>query len=114
MISKLVIFAFLTGLLTGAVIVGAITWIKDLNLNMDWWKWLLAVLWYMFLLLLVFAAFTFIGEGEAAAGWKTLGIAAVLMVILGTGLFRLISAGRKKQIKAHSKQNKDDIPQGNI
>ena len=95
MISKLVIFAFITGLLSGAVIVGALTWFKDLGLKMNWWKYLLLAIWYVLLLLLVFAAFTFMGEGEPAAGLKTLGIATVLMVILGTGLFRILAAGRK-------------------
>jgi len=96
MISKLVIFAFITGLLTGGVVVGAITWFKELRLKLTWWKWLLFGVWYLLLLMLIFAAFTLIGEGEPAAGWKTLGIAAVVMVILGTGLFRLIVAGRNK------------------
>ena len=94
MITNLVIFAFITGLFSGGVIVGAITWAKDLGLNMKWWKWSLTALWYFLLLFLVFAAFTFIGEGEPAAGWKTLGIAALLMVLLGTGLVRIIATGR--------------------
>jgi len=96
MITKLVIFAFLTGLLSGAVIVAAKPWLEDLGLKMNWWKWTLLALWYLLLLVLIFAAFTFIGEGEPAAGWKTLGIATVLLAILGTGLFRLLAAGREK------------------
>lgn len=96
MITKLVVFAFITGLLSGAVVAGAIRGFKDLGFQMNWWKWLLAALWYLLVLSMVFAAFTFVGEGEHAAGWKTLGIATVLMVILGTGLFRLLAAGRDK------------------
>ena len=94
MITNLVVFAFITGLFSGAVIVGAITWAKELGLKMKWWKWMLAVIWYLLLLFLVFAAFTFIGEGEPIAGWKTLGISVVIMVILGTGLYRLLIAGK--------------------
>lgn len=94
MITNLVVFAFITGLFSGAVIVGAITWAKELGLNMKWWKWLLAAIWYLLLLFLVFAAFTFIGEGEPIAGWKTLGISVVIMVIVGTGLYRLLIAGK--------------------
>ena len=94
MITNLVIFAFITGLFSGGVIIGAITWAKDLGLNMNWWKWSLTAVWYFLLLFLVFAAFTFMGEGEPAAGWKTLGIAALLMVLLGTGLVRIIATGR--------------------
>ena len=94
MITNLVVFAFITGLFSGAVIVGAITWAKELGLKMKWWKWLLAAIWYLLLLFLVFAAFTFIGEGEPIAGWKTLGISVVIMVIVGTGLYRLLIAGK--------------------
>ena len=92
MITNLVIFAFVVGLLTGAVIVGAITWAKELGWKMTWWKWLLSAIWYVLLLFLLFAAFTFVGEGEQAAGWKTLGISAVLLVILGAGLVRVLKA----------------------
>lgn len=94
MITKLVVFAFVTGLISGAVIVGAIAWVRDLGLKMTWWKWLLAAVWYILLLLMIFASFTFIGEGEPVAGWKTLGITLVVMLILGTGLIRLLITGR--------------------
>ena len=97
MITNLVIFAFVAGLFSGAVIVGAITWAKELGLKMKWWKWLLAAIWYVLLLFLVFAAFTFIGEGEPAAGWKVIGISVVVMIILGTGLVRILFTGRDKK-----------------
>lgn len=98
MITHLVIFAFVTGLLSGMVIVGAVHWFRDLGLKMPWWKWLLAALWYGLLLFLVFAAFTLIGEGEPVAGWRVIGISAVVMVILGTGLARILLSGRKKPL----------------
>ncbi len=94
MITNLVIFAFLVGLLTGAVVVGANFWAKSLGLKMPWWKWLLSALYYILLLFLIFAAFTFVGEGEVSAGWKALGISAVLLVVLGAGLVRILLAGR--------------------
>jgi hypothetical protein len=90
MITNLVIFAFFVGLFTGAVVVGAVSWAKSLGRKMSWWKWLLSALWYLMLLFLLFASFTFMGEGEPAAGWKTLGISVVLMVILGAGLVRIL------------------------
>ena len=95
MITNLVIFAFVVGLLTGGVVVGAATWAKVLGLKMNWWKWILLALWYVLLLFLLFAGFTFMGEGEVAAGWKTIGIAVVLMVIFGAALVRILLAGRK-------------------
>jgi len=96
MITKLVMFSFFVGLLTGAVVVGANSWFKALGLRMRWWKWLLSALWYILLLFLIFAAFTFMGEGEVLAGWKTLGISVVLMVVLGAGLVRILLAGRSR------------------
>ena len=94
MITNLVVLAFIVGLLTGAVVVGAASWAKALGLRMRWWKWLLSALWYLLLLFLLFAAFTFMGEGESLAGWKTLAVSGVIMVILGTGLFRILLVGR--------------------
>jgi len=90
MITNLVIFAFITGLLSGIVILGAIFWARDLRLPMTWWKWLLSAIWYGLLLFLFFAGFTFIGEGEPAAGWRTIGISVFIMVVLGAGLIRLL------------------------
>ncbi len=95
MITNLVVLAFIVGLLTGAVVVGAASWAKALGLRMRWWKWLLFALWYFLLLFLLFVAFTFMGEGEVAAGWKTIGISLVILVILGAGLARILLAGRK-------------------
>ena len=95
MITNLVVFAFITGLLSGAVVVGASTWAKALGLKMNWWLWLLSSLWYILFLFLVFAGFTLMGEGEVLVGWKTLGISMVVMVILGAGLVRLLLASRK-------------------
>ena len=96
MITNLVIFSFIVGLLTGAVVVGANFWAKALGLRMHWWKWLLSVLWYMLLLFFIFAAFTFMGEGEVSAGWKTLGISVVILVVLGAGLARILLSGRSR------------------
>jgi len=90
MITNLVIFAFIIGFLSGAVIIAAIFWAKDLGLHMNWWKWLLSAFWYFMLLLLLFAAFTFIGEGEPAAGWRATGISVFVMMVLGLGLIRLL------------------------
>ena len=93
MITNLVFFAFITGFLSGGVIIAAIFWAKNMGLQMNWWKWLLSAIWYFMLLLLLFAAFTFIGEGEPAAGWRTVGISLFVMLVLGTGLFKLLQKG---------------------
>ena len=91
MITSLVIYAFIIGLLTGAVVVGATAWAKSLGLHMNWWKWLLLGLWYCLFLFFLAAGFTFIGEGETSAGWKVIGISGILIIILGVGLWRILN-----------------------
>ena len=55
MITNLVILAFIVGLLTVPVVIGAIEWSKYLKLKMTWWKWCLAAIWYVLLLFLILA-----------------------------------------------------------
>ena len=88
------LFIFFTGVLTVPVIAGFMAWMFDLRLKMAWWKWLLAVLWYGLLIFLVFLAFTIMGEGERIAGLKMLAFGAVILVVLGAGLSRLLFKGR--------------------
>ncbi len=95
MITGTVVFAFIIGALSGLVVMGAIVWANSLGLMMTWWKWLLAVLWYILLNFFIFLDFTMMGEGEAAAGLKMLLFQVILMIILGVGLARLLWAGRK-------------------
>lgn len=96
MITNLVVLAFIVGLLTVLVIIGAVVWFEDLKLKMTWWKWTLAGLWYVLLMFFILASFTFMGEGEVSAGWKSLAAEAVIMIILGVGLFRVLISGRAK------------------
>ncbi len=96
MITTFSIYFLLIGLLTGLITWSAVTWVKDLGLKMTWWKWLMAGIWYSLLLFFVFVSFTFIGEGETAAGWKTLAFEGVIMIILTVGLVRVLWKGRQK------------------
>ena len=96
MITNLVILAFIVGLLTVPVIIGVVIWTTDLKLKMTWWKWVLTAIWYIMLMFFILASFTFMGEGEVSAGWKSLIAEAVLMIVLGAGLVRILLAGREK------------------
>jgi len=98
MITSTVLFAFIIGLVSGLVVSGAAAWAKDLGLKMKWWKWLLAVLWYILLNFSVLLAFTMIGEGEPGAGLKLLLFLGLITFILGVGLVRLLWAGREKSV----------------
>ncbi|MBA7537969.1 hypothetical protein ES705_35623 [subsurface metagenome] len=94
MITRFVIFAFFIGLLTFPVIAAAVIWTIDKGIRMNWWKWTLVAVWYFLLLFFILLDFTFIGEGEPAAGWKGLLFQLLIMIILGVGLSRIIFAKR--------------------
>ena len=95
MITNTNIFIFITGMLTIPVIMGFMAWVFDLKLRMTWWKWLLTALWYGLFIFFVFLDFTIIGEGERDAGLKMLAFETVIIIILGTGLLRLLFKGRR-------------------
>jgi hypothetical protein len=96
MLTSKMILAFIIGVATLPVILGASAWAKSLNLQMKWWKWTLLAVWYILLIFFIFLDFTFIGEGEVSAGWKMLLFQMVIMIILGVGLGRLLWHGRLK------------------
>ncbi|HKL38145.1 MAG TPA: hypothetical protein VJ876_04565 [Bacteroidales bacterium] len=90
------LFWMIMGMLYALVIVSARYWARDLGLNMNWWKWLLTGLWFVMLSLFVAGGMTLIGENEIQGGIYFLGFFLVLMLILGVGLWRLLTFNRKK------------------
>jgi len=84
------------GATTVIVGIGAVAWTKSLGLRMNWWKWLLSALWYFLLLFCIYLDFTFMGEGEVAAGWKLLLFQGIILLVLAVGLIRLLAIGREK------------------
>ncbi|MCP4896045.1 MAG: hypothetical protein GY906_03640 [bacterium] len=88
---------FLLGMLAVVVIVGARLWAQDLGLRMSWWKWVLAAAWYGLLNLSVAVPMTFVGEGEGGAAARLFLLFAVITIILGVGLLRLLFAGRRSR-----------------
>ena len=84
------IFWIFMGLLYALMIAGAPVWADDLGLHMNWWKWVLASLWYVFLSYSFGAAFTLMGEKEPGAWYKFLGSHLALAVILGSVLWCVI------------------------
>lgn len=83
------IFWVVMGLLYALIIAGSKIWAQDLGLEMSWWKWVLAGLWYGFLSLGCVIGFTLIGEKEIRAGYFILGANFIASVILGAGLWFL-------------------------
>lgn len=88
-------FWFLMGILFVVVAMGAKAWFDGLGYKMNWWKWMLAGIWWFLLFFTVYAVFTFLGEGEPRAFWLGLLIFGVIDIILGVGLWRLLAGNRQ-------------------
>lgn len=94
-------FTFVVWVLVGAVsvlvVLGAIEWFKDAGIVMNWWKWLIGVLWYILTLMGLAAPFTLMGEGESGAGWKLLLYSLPVLIILAFVVFRILQIGKSKK-----------------
>ena len=78
------------GLVYALAIAGARVWFQDLGLDMTWWKWVLATVWYIVLNVGIASGFTLMGEKEPRAGWAILATALIVMIVLGVGLGLLL------------------------
>lgn len=85
------LFWIIMGLLYALLIAGAKIWFKDLGFKMNWWKWLLTSFWFVLLSLTIAGSFTLMGEDEFRAGYYFLGVFGMISLILGVGLWRLLS-----------------------
>lgn len=91
------LFLMAYGALLTITIIGARSWFTHLNIKMNWWKWLVFGGWYAILLLSISASFTLLGEGERRGGLFSLGFFGMICLILGVGVWRLLTtAGNKK------------------
>jgi hypothetical protein len=86
---------FVLGMLFVLVAVGAVAWARDLGLKMVWWKWVLALGWYGLMNFTVAVPMTMWGENEPGAALRLFLLLAVVTVILGVGLWRVLWSGRK-------------------
>jgi len=80
------LFWIAMGLLYGLTVAGAPIWAQDLGLQMTWWKWLLAFLWYVLLSYSVAGGFTLLGEKEPGAWYRFMGFHLSITVLLGVVL----------------------------
>jgi hypothetical protein len=74
------------GLAYALLIAGAPSIASDLELQMNWWKWLLSGLWYLLFSIGIAGSFTLMGEREPGAGKNALISTLVIMGILAVGL----------------------------
>jgi hypothetical protein len=89
-------FYFILGILFLATTIGANAWFGDMGLEMNWWKWTLTIIWWFLLWGTLAAPMTLLAEREPKGALGVFGIAGVITIILGVGLWRLLMAGHKK------------------
>lgn len=82
---------FFIGILFVLVMFGFKAFADDRGWVINWWKGLLALIWYGIFALTIFSFGTLIGENETQAAIYTLLFGLFVLLILGVGLWRLIS-----------------------
>ena len=84
------LFWFFMGMIT--ILVGIVfkAFAKDSGWVLNWWKWLLSIIWYVIFSLSVFSFSTLSGENEGSAGVKILLLGLFISIVLGVGLWRLL------------------------
>lgn len=70
---------------------GLAAWLRDRQIPMNWWKWLLVVTWCIMVYGIVIGGFTLFGENEIRAGSYFLGVFGTLMTIAGVALYRQLT-----------------------
>jgi len=90
------LFWIIMGMLYSLMIFSARYWAADLKIPMNGWKWLAAGFWFLLLSLSLAGGMTLIGEGEVHAGLSFLALFLLICLIMGVGLWRLLTAKRKK------------------
>ena len=90
-------FWLLMGMIAVLVGFGFKALAEDQGWELNWWKWLLTILWYGIFSLSFLSWGTLIGENEASAGWKLGVFLLFVSVLLGVGLWRLLAAKPKTE-----------------
>ena len=83
------IFWTVMGLLYALIIAAAPVWARDMGLQMSWWKWILAAVWYALLSFTFAGSFTLMGEREPGAWYRFLGFNLIITIIVGV-IFALL------------------------
>jgi hypothetical protein len=86
------LFWFIMGMLSILVVVCAKTWADKSDVNMTWWKWIIAALWYIGFLFSIAVPATFMGEGEIHAGLTMIVFSVVPSIIIGFIVWRVITS----------------------
>ena len=89
------VFWFLMGVVFVVVAAGFKVLADERGWVITWWKALLATAWYGILCSSFYAWGTLIGENEAEAGLKLFALGMFACVVLGAGLWRILTLGRR-------------------
>ena len=84
------IFWVVMGLIYTLTALSAPIWATDLGLQMSWWKWLLAAVWYVLINFSFAGSFTLLGEKEPGAWYKFLIFHLIITIIFGVIVWSLI------------------------
>jgi hypothetical protein len=90
------LFWFIMGIVAVLVGAGFKAFAEDQGWKLNWWKWLLSIVWYAIFSGSFLSWGTLIGENEAGAGWKMGLFGLFISLILGVGLWRLLAAKPKE------------------
>ncbi|WP_166367037.1 hypothetical protein [Perlabentimonas gracilis] len=91
------IFWMLMGILVATFFDGLRYWFQDLRVRMTWRKWALVLIWLFLLAFTLGAGFTLIGENEPKAGLRFMLFFGVIILITGSGLWKILAQGREKR-----------------
>lgn len=75
---------------------------EDQGWKLTWWKAVLALLWYGIFASSFFVYGTLAGENESSAGFKLMLFILFICLILGVGLWRLMTLDLKPRAAAES------------
>ena len=90
------LFWFLMGMLSILVGVGFKYFAEDRGWKLNWWKWLLCIIWWAILSLSIYASGTLTGENESGAGMWGLLSGIFVSLVYGVILWRILSRGSKE------------------
>ena len=85
------LFWFFMGMLTILIGAGFKVFANDRGWILNWWKWLLSILWYIIFSLSILSYSTLSGEREDSAGVKMLFLGFFVCIVYGAGLWRLLA-----------------------
>ena len=85
------LFWFIMGMITILIGAGFRVFATDRGWTLNWWKWVLTILWYGIFSLSILAYGTLAGEREESAGLKILLLGLFICIVYGAGLLRLLS-----------------------